>query len=150
MAPHFSFSRGTHVLVLGALQRSEFDVQAELFSDLRSAGFNVRGEVRGTVSGKKTGQRLGNKVRLDLVIFEGRSPRLVIEVKMKRSQAWRQQYQAGPQFSMYGLLGLPVVIVCGEHEAKLLLTRLDWAMGLPPGVHWLSSSPSTAHQEAVQ
>lgn len=124
--------------VLGALTRSEFDIQAGLWRALKESGHNVRGEVRGSVQGVKTGQSTGNKVRLDLVVFcDAGKPLLAIEVKPRRSAGWRADYMKSSQFAMYSLLDFPVVMVCGELQATKFVDRMGWAMSLPPGVHWL-------------
>jgi len=128
------------MLVIGSLQKSEFDIQADLFCRLKSIGLCVRGEVRGTINGKPTGKKCGNKVRLDLVVFSDGVPKLVIETKMKRSNAWKLQYESSDQFAMYSRLELPVVMVCGEREAELLMSSIDWVLGLPNGVHWLQAT----------
>lgn len=124
--------------VLGSYKVSEFDTQAMLWSALKKDGFNVRGEVRGTLQGEKTGKSTGNKVRLDLVIFsDNGKPLIAIEVKQKRGPSWRTAFVQSNQFKAYTLLGIPVVMVCGHLQAELFLERIDWALTLPAGVHWL-------------
>ncbi|MBK8105980.1 MAG: hypothetical protein IPK42_10565 [Betaproteobacteria bacterium] len=123
--------------VLGACASSEFDIQALLWTELQKAGYMVRGEVRGSLQNEKR-LLIGNKVRLDLVVFNSNNePTLAIEVKPKRSRAWRDTFLLSRQCLAYTLLGFPVVMTCGKTQALQLLDRMPWALSLQAGVHWL-------------
>jgi hypothetical protein len=52
---------------------TEFEIQAELYSKLKTHGFNVRGEVRAKNQGLKS--------QFDLVVFHGCDAAVIIEVK---------------------------------------------------------------------
>lgn len=52
---------------------SEFDIQADLYFDLRNLGYTVRGEVHAPTS--------EGKIRIDLVVFKYGIARILIEVK---------------------------------------------------------------------
>ena len=132
--------RNFKMFVIGSMRSSEFELQADLYSMLRLAGFYVRGEVRGTVQNKQTGRANGNKVRLDIVIFndkECRNPKLVIEIKPKRTAGWVADYMKQEQYRMYSMLDLPVVMVMGEKQASAFMANIDQMLQKPNGVHWL-------------
>ena len=48
---------------------AEFEIQAELYNKLKNEGYDVRGEVK------------AKKSRLDLVVFENKKAKCIIEVK---------------------------------------------------------------------
>lgn len=140
------------MFVLASMKTSEFELQARIYNKLLGMGIYVRAEVRGTVQRKKTGRSLGNKVRLDVVIFsdkECRKPALVIEVKQKRSNAWKVHYLNLVQHRMYSLLDLPVLMVCGEKEAEMFFENIDELMKLPNGIHWLAFPDHEKHEVSM-
>jgi hypothetical protein len=82
-------------------KHSEFEVQAELYSKLKLAGYNVRGEVEA----KQIGRR---GCRFDLVIFDGEEARIIIEVKSRRRLLDRQLDT--PQLRRYRSWNIPVLL----------------------------------------
>ena len=90
------------------VEASEFEVQAYIYQNLRANGYDVRGEVTTRQS----------SAILDLVVFDERTPVLIIEVKAalklisartRVSLAELDQEQA----DYYQSLGVPVQRVCG-------------------------------------
>lgn len=86
--------------------RSEFDVQWQAFTNLRRAGYSVKGEVRFKLPGKRG-------VRADILVLVKGEPRVIVEVKRKDSCA-RQSKQSKRYTET---TGLPVVVVCGMQGA---------------------------------
>ena len=89
---------------------SEFEIQAELYQAIKSAGFDVRGEVRASC------MDFGNQhlVRIDLVVF--RDCKAVALVECKRDANEMEGLDTGTrQGRRYSRFGLPV-IVCGSLE----------------------------------
>jgi hypothetical protein len=91
------------------LQRpSEFDLQASLYHELRSAGYEVRGEVKF----KRPGER---GLRADLLILHQGRPALIIEVKpyLDISRCRKDaRYTAAT--------GLPCIVIGPENRTHLL------------------------------
>jgi len=100
---------------------SEFEVQAWLYSTLRSTGIDVRGEVQfhGAFGLRDTKA----SCRFDLVVFEKSSPVMLIEVKArhvkhKRGVRWTRQGHRYTQF------GIPVLFVYGMDGARDALAHV--------------------------
>lgn len=85
------------------LHRSEFEIQAELFFELRRLGYDVRGEV-------VTRQR---KNRFDIVIYHGKCPVAIIEVKPDKIRDSHAR-----QMDRYMEFGVQVFVIRG-HQAML-------------------------------
>lgn len=93
---------------------SEFEVQAYLWNELRSSGFNVYGEV-------KTVQKENNKpavCRFDIAEFSKGKLAGIVEVKSSaichRSEGG---WSATRQGARYASFGVPVVIIYGMDHA---------------------------------
>lgn len=128
------------MFVMGSMRSSEFELQSRIYSELINQGFYVRGEVRGIVSGVKTGLGKGNRVRLDIVIFsdkECRKPIFAIEVKPKRSIGWIKDYKNTQQHFMYQNLGMPILMILGEDQARQFLQNPKGFMHPSNGLHWI-------------
>jgi hypothetical protein len=95
---------------------SEFEIQAYLYCELRRFGYDARGEVS-----TKDGD-----CRFDVVVFVGRKPRRIIEVKKSR-----KQYRS-KQIEYYRSYGVKVVSVCGMEQAKELIRKAGAARKGPP------------------
>lgn len=99
--------------------RSEFEVQAFLFFELKALGFDIRGEV------KAKGIR---GARFDLVIFDGkgekiskRKPLRIIEVKARRKQGGVKAKKQAQRYSDYGP---PVDLVRGPLQARKYVEKM--------------------------
>lgn len=91
---------------------TEFEVQAQLWSALRSLGINVRGEVKTAYEGRST-------VRFDLAVFDQGQLVGIIEVKksaIKHKTTWQDTRQG----RRYADFGVPVRIVYGSDDADEL------------------------------
>ena len=100
-------------LVVEPDRQTEFEVQAYLWSQLRSLGINVRGEVKATFEKRSV-------VRFDLVVFKDGVLQGIIEVKsapIKHKTCWEQTRQG----LRYHQFGVPVVIVYGQDQAEALI-----------------------------
>ena len=94
---------------------SEFEVQAWLFSELRSKGYDVRGEVNflGSFGLRETKATC----RFDLVVFKAREAALVLEVKA-RPVSHKRGVANTRQGIRYTQFGVPVLFVYGIAGAK--------------------------------
>jgi len=107
--------------LINARTNSEFNVQANLFSELRKElepfGFKIFGEVR-LMSKEKTGGHFNRKKncwkgatrkqkgRLDIAIFKNGNLVCAIEVKNKKTKGWQRQKKK------YTELGVPKIFLC--------------------------------------
>ena len=82
---------------------SEFEVQSDLYQELKKLGFNVKGEVKAKYS------------RLDIVVFDNlNNARIIIEVKSRlRPRATIRKYKRVQKYEE--LFNLPV-LVCINHD----------------------------------
>jgi hypothetical protein len=100
-------------------RETEFEVQAMLYTELRSLGFNVRGEVPAVWNVKPL-----RKCRFDLAEFVDGKMVGIIEVKSapithRTAQGWngtRQGYR-------YSRWGVPVAVVYGMKQAQMLVAQ---------------------------
>ena len=102
---------------------SEFEVQAWLWSELRSLGFNVRGEVKYRLDGGKHSPRKPY-CRFDLAEFRDGEIVGVIEVKSapikhKSVGGWKDTRQGRRYLS----LPIPLHVVYGMADAERLVER---------------------------
>lgn len=92
-------------------RESEFDVQAQLWSSLRSKGIDVRGEVK--TRAKFEGCRKSSVTcRFDLVVYAQGEAVLIIEVKA-RPVAHKNGFADTRQGTRYPCFGIPAVVAYG-------------------------------------
>lgn len=94
---------------------TEFEIQAHLWSGLRSLGINARGEVKSRFCGRAS-------VRFDIAVFDGKKLVGIIEVKkspINHITTWQETRQ-GHRYSQFGV---PVRVVYGMEDAIDLLTQ---------------------------
>lgn len=108
---------------------TEFEIQAYLYQELRSLGYNVRGEVP------------DKRSRYDLVVFRGqRDPIQILEVKKSRPgrtggygrggrlrlavQCRQNKEQVEKQIAKYKQTGIPVKLICGIGQARRYITTV--------------------------
>lgn len=97
--------------------QSEFEVQAWLFSTLRAAGLDVRGEVRVEIKRRE-------RVRFDLVLFDkNKAPKLVVEVK-RQGRRITPAVADTRQGRRYIRFGVPVRFICGPKQAEEFAAEL--------------------------
>ena len=90
--------------IVYAKKRSEFEIQSDLFQELKDAGFNTRAEVSCFASE----DRKTKKLRFDIVVFDKRCiPVLIIEVK--KSKGFNYSKREQKQRTLYEQSGVPVV-----------------------------------------
>ena len=92
---------------------SEFEVHSDLFHKLKEElsplGFEIRGEVP-LLTLERFGRARRQVSRFDIVIFRGKNPLLVIEVKKRSSRGWQKQKR---KYSQYGTR---VTLCCGPNQ----------------------------------
>lgn len=98
---------------------SEFEVQAFLFSELKLAGFDARGEVQ--VHGLFGQRSTKASCRFDIVIFKDKQAIMVLEVKA-RSVKHKSGVENTRQGKRYPLFGVPVYFIYGMEDAKEFLS----------------------------
>ena len=81
---------------------AEFEMQAGIFNALAKAGYKVRGEVKAKFG--------SGKCSFDLVIFQGKTPRLIIEVKNSLYED-RARFRLTRQGIRYPQFGFPVFLI---------------------------------------
>jgi hypothetical protein len=94
---------------------TEFEVQAELYTILKQLGLDVRGEVC-----YKTKDM---QCRFDLVIFRGKKPKRIVEVKAKKIKH-KTCLEDTRQARRYRKFGLIVSFVYGREDFPSLITSL--------------------------
>ena len=97
-------------------QRSEAEVQAEIYHAFKLAGYDPRLEVPGiwiNPAGKKI------RVRFDVVVFKDRKPLCVIECKKTVNPSHRQG-----QLAAYSQFGVPVYMGW-ENNAQILVNYVE-------------------------
>jgi len=96
--------------------KSEFELQAELFSALKTAGYLVRGEVSARLNGKKS--------IFDLVIFKEDKAVVIIEVKDSphRAVVYGKKTKQSMQYKAYNL---PVIYHTTIHSVQQTLARIE-------------------------
>lgn len=106
-------------------RQSEFEIQAYLFSELKAMGLDVRGEVRA-----------GRESRFDLVVFEERVPKIIVEVKTRKLpknpttfRAKERTRRREEQLSRYDKYGLPVHLIEGMRQAGEFIQRMKQGEG---------------------
>ena len=107
-------SRDEAVEVQEPTQRTEFEVQAFLWTELRRLGINARGEVKAVFAGRAT-------VRFDIAIFQDRKLVGIVEVKaaeIKHRDGWELTRQG----TRYAQFGVPVRIVYGMGGAEVAIS----------------------------
>ena len=93
---------------------TEFEVQAYLYSALRAAGVNVRGEIAHRCP------KTRRQFRFDLVIYQNAEAVEIIEVKpapVKHRKGLEKMRQA----TRYRWFGLPVTFIYGMEDAERYL-----------------------------
>jgi hypothetical protein len=96
--------------------KTEFEVQAYIWNELRKIGINARGEVKA-----KHGHR--SYVRFDIAIFEDGCLKHIVEVKrskIKHKTTWEDTRQG----KRYNEFGVPVTIVYGMKDADEFICSL--------------------------
>jgi len=89
---------------------TEFEVQAYLYSALKAAGLDVRGEI--TFRNPKTRENY----RFDIVIYEYSAPKEIVEVKAMPVRH-KNGVENTRQANRYRNFGIPVVFVYGLEDA---------------------------------
>lgn len=127
---------GLRIPPIEKIGRSEFEVQAQLFADLKAAGFTVRGEVTVEAKVHQFGEQRRKKTdkakcRFDLLIFNGSEAVHIVETKAHPVRYPRVARGQTRQAKRYACFGLPVTFVYGADEAKqfvqeLIATRETW------------------------
>ena len=101
---------------------SEFEVQAWLWSELRRAGINARGEV--PVHGEFGLRICKVACRFDIVVFDARpKPVCVLEVKA-RIVRHKRTVEDTKQGKRYPMFGVPVHFVYGMDGARAALEMI--------------------------
>ena len=101
---------------------NEFEIQAELYSLLKSYSINVRGEV----VDKNIRNALGNKVgfkksRFDLVVFDKNNiAKIIIEVK----PCITRKKEGTKQFNKYSIYNLHLLYCFRDTNKLILLNRI--------------------------
>lgn len=99
---------------------TEFDIQAETYLALKSAGYDVHGEVRAFCEdfGRK------HKCRLDLVVYDPyQTPLLIVECK---DTAGDLSLEPGSrQHRRYSKFGLPVIRVGSLSDISFVIDALE-------------------------
>lgn len=103
-------------LVKEPTKKSEFEVHAYIWSELRVLGINARGEVK--VPFKDDSNRRA-VCRFDLAIFDDGVLTGIIEVKAakithKKEGGW----SATRQGKRYSEFGVPIALIYGQHHAE--------------------------------
>ena len=93
---------------------SEFEVQANLYSALKTKGVDVRGEVAWFDPGTRT------HCRFDLVIYENKAPVHILEVKARQVKH-KTCLEDTRQGRRYRLFGIPVTFIYGSADASLFV-----------------------------
>lgn len=97
-------------------QRSEAEVQAEIYHAFKSAGFTPRLEVPGSWV-NPAGRVV--RVRFDVVVFADRKPLCIIECKKTVNPSHRQG-----QLAAYSQFGVPVYMGW-ENNAQVLVEQVE-------------------------
>lgn len=108
--------RDSDFIVQQPTQRTEFEVQAYLWSELRNLNIEVHGECKAKFSGRAY-------VRFDLAVFESGQLAAIIEVKRKERNAGVDGWLKTRQGSRYSQFGVPVINIFGLQQAEDLITK---------------------------
>lgn len=103
--------------------KSEFELQSELFTELKRLGFNVFGEVPAILNGKKS--------HFDLVVFEGDQAAVIIEVKNSPCRAIVYGKKTR-QMEKYKAYGIPVVVHTTLHTVEKTASKIQQIVGVNP------------------
>lgn len=95
---------------------TEFEVQAELFCELKKRGYDVRGEV--------CYRNEEMQCRFDLVIFNNKIPRWIIEVKASDIKH-RKELEDTRQGRRYRMFGIPSSFIYGRSDFNALFEELS-------------------------
>jgi hypothetical protein len=95
---------------------TEFEVQAYVWSELRKAGVNARGEV-------KTRFAKRSSVRFDIAIFEGGKLTGIVEIKKSKINH-KTKWEDTRQGFRYNQFGVPVTILYGMDDAVAFVGKL--------------------------
>ena len=112
-----TFTKGHRVMTRERVKepsgKTEFEVQAYIWNELRKLGINARGEIKA-----KHGHR--SYVRFDIAIFKDGNLKHIIEVKrsrIKHKTTWEDTRQG----KRYNDFGVPVTIVYGMGDAEKII-----------------------------
>lgn len=106
------------VPILTSTYESEFEVQANLYSALKTKGVDVRGEVAWFDPETRM------HCRFDLVIYRDLAPAHILEVKA-RPIKHKTVLEDTRQGRRYRLFGIPVTFIFGADDAKLFLNSWE-------------------------
>jgi len=101
----------THGKILVPTKPSHFEIQAYVYSSLLQMGVDVRGEVRAK---NKAGKASG----LDLVIFEGYKPVMILEIKKSKRNRIDDQKEEYTKF------GVPLRFIMGMKSAEAYIEKV--------------------------
>jgi uncharacterized protein (DUF302 family) len=96
--------------------KSEFELQSELFSELKRIGFTVFGEVPAMLDGRKS--------HFDLVVFDGKKAAVIIEVKNSPCRAVVYGKKT-KQVKKYQAYGLPVIFHTTLHSIEETVNKVQ-------------------------
>jgi len=89
---------------------TEFEVQAYVWTELRSRGVNARGEVKAKFARRST-------VRFDIAIFTDGKLSQIVEIK-KAKVNHKTTWEETRQGHRYNQFGVPVTILYGMEDAE--------------------------------
>jgi hypothetical protein len=96
-------------------RETEFEVQAALFSALRNAGAEIRGEVKWCEDRIKGKRR--ETCRFDLVLYRDGVPVRILEIKCSAVRH-KNGVESTRQGSRYRHFGVPVTFIYGSEDAE--------------------------------
>lgn len=94
---------------------SEFDTQAKLYCLLKEQGYDVFGEF---VIRDPNGKKGYKQFRFDLVIFENKEAKCIIEVKTKDTPEINKEHR---QYKKYSLFNIPIFYCYGDKDINTVL-----------------------------
>jgi hypothetical protein len=97
---------------------SEFDTQAKLYSVLKEKGFDVFGELVIRDSNGKKGYK---QFRFDLVVFENKIAKYIIEVKTDGTPEINKKHR---QYKKYSLFNLPIIYCYGDKDIEKVVREV--------------------------
>lgn len=100
---------------------SEFEIQAELFQDLKQLGYDIHGEVP-TSWNRRTGTK---GARFDLVIFRNKRAAVLIEVKSHLAGRSHKPTTQTKQYQRYSQYGLPVIYCTNLTQIEETIAKVE-------------------------